>query len=30
LRERKTTFLRRVVLPGGETLIVGSGLYADF
>jgi len=30
LRERKTTYLRRVVLPGGETLVVGSGLYADF
>ena len=30
LRERKTTYLRRVVLPDGEILIVGSGLYADF
>ena len=28
LPERKTTYLRRVVLPGGEVLIVGSGLYA--
>jgi signal transduction histidine kinase len=25
--ERKTTYLRRVVAPGGEVLIVGSGLY---
>lgn len=24
---RKTTYVRKVVLPGGETLIVGSGLY---
>ena len=30
LRERKTTYLRRVILPGGEILVVGSGLYADF
>lgn len=28
LPERKTTYLRRVVAPGGEVLIVGSGLYA--
>ena len=28
LPERKTTYLRRVVSPGGEVLIVGSGLYA--
>ena len=28
LLERKTTYLRRVVAPGGEVLIVGSGLYA--
>ena len=28
LLERKTTYLRRVVVPGGEVLIVGSGLYA--
>jgi len=28
LPERKTTYLRRVVAPGGEELIVGSGLYA--
>jgi len=28
LPERKTTYLRRVVTPGGEVLIVGSGLYA--
>jgi len=27
LPERKTTYVRRVTLPGGETLIVGSGLY---
>jgi signal transduction histidine kinase len=27
LPERKTTFVRKVTLPGGETLIVGSGLY---
>jgi signal transduction histidine kinase len=25
--ERKTTYLRKVVLPGGEVLVVGSGLY---
>jgi len=28
LLERKTTYLRRVVAPGGEVLIMGSGLYA--
>jgi signal transduction histidine kinase len=28
LPERKTTYVRRVQLPDGETLIVGSGLYA--
>ena len=28
LLERKTTYLRRVVAPGGEVLIVGSGVYA--
>jgi signal transduction histidine kinase len=28
LLESKTTYLRRVVAPGGEVLIVGSGLYA--
>jgi len=28
LPERKSTYLRRVVAPGGEVLIVGSGLYA--
>ena len=28
LPERKATYLRRVVAPGGEVLIVGSGLYA--
>lgn len=28
LPERKTTYLRKVVAPGGEVLIVGSGLYA--
>lgn len=27
LRESKTTYLRKVVAPGGEVLIVGSGLY---
>jgi len=27
LPERKTTYVRKVTLPGGETLIVGSGLY---
>jgi len=27
LPERKTTYLRKVVAPGGEVLIVGSGLY---
>jgi signal transduction histidine kinase len=28
LPERKTTYLRKVITPGGEVLIVGSGLYA--
>jgi hypothetical protein len=28
LPERKTTYVRRVQLPDGEILIVGSGLYA--
>lgn len=28
LPERKITYLRKVVAPGGEVLIVGSGLYA--
>jgi signal transduction histidine kinase len=28
LPERKTTYVRRVQLPDGEVLIVGSGLYA--
>jgi signal transduction histidine kinase len=28
LPESKTTYLRKVVLPGGEVLIVGSGMYA--
>ena len=28
LPERKNTYLRRVVAPGGEVMIVGSGLYA--
>jgi hypothetical protein len=28
LPERKTTYLRKVVAPGGEVLVVGSGIYA--
>ena len=28
LPERKTTYLRKVIAPGGEVLIVGSGVYA--
>lgn len=28
LPERKTTYLRKVVAPNGEVLIVGSGMYA--
>ena len=27
LTERKSTYLRKVITPGGEVLIVGSGLY---
>jgi hypothetical protein len=29
LPEAKTTYLRRVVAPGGEVLIVGSGMYQE-